>query len=94
MVTVEFALALPAIIAVTLLVAGVGGAAALQVSACDAARVSARAAAIGVEKPSFDHGIAVSVNRDGQWVDARARARLPGWLPELTCSASALREPL
>ena len=94
MVTVEFAVALPAIIAVTLLVAGVGGASAMQVATCDAARVAARSAAIGADTPGFDKGISVSVSQSDQWVRADAQADLPGWVPQLTCSATALREPL
>ncbi len=98
MVTAEFAVALPALVAVCALVAGIGQAGAAKVQACDAARAAARAVSIGEPAPrsAWSARISVATGSSGEGVTATAHAALVGpitrFTPQVTCEAWALRE--
>ncbi|MBD3689575.1 hypothetical protein H8R18_08610 [Nanchangia anserum] len=95
MVTAEIAVALPAVIAVCVLLVGLAQGGAAKIQACDAARVSVRAAAIGEAAPPPRRGVSVEVVTEGEWVSAYARSSAPllGDLGgALTCEAHALSE--
>lgn len=96
MVTAEIAVALPAVIAVCALVIGLAQAGAGTLRACDLARESARAAAIGAPPPPDRPGLTVAVTREGSWMHARAGVSVPhllaGVAAPLSCEAHALAE--
>ncbi len=105
-VTVEFALALPAVVLVLSAVLGVAGAATAQLRAQDAARAAARAAAIGSDDASIravaarlgGRGVRVEVGRDATWVEVRvstpvALGPLTSGPMRATASATAWVEP-
>jgi hypothetical protein len=78
-VTAEFAIVLPAVVAVLAVSLLVASAAIAQVRCTDAARAAARAAAIGaaegevaaVARTLAGSGAAVTVRREGEWVVVR-----------------------
>lgn len=94
--TAEFAIALPAVVLVIVLMVGFSMAGAAKVQACDAARSAARAHSIGQAAPSTDMAASVSVSTAGTWVKATARPQLSSLLSPLSatlsCSVWAMRE--
>ena len=99
MATAELALALPALVAVSAMLIAAVGITAMQVRVCEAARVAARAAALGqstsVPVTSRNSGIAVVVTQEGSWVKTNATMRPPGIFADLVtvnCKVTGINE--
>lgn len=98
-VTAETALALPAVILVLAAVLAVVAAGAAQLRASDAARVAARAAAIGEPEETVRSaalhvaglGASVRVTPDDQWTEVVVRVPVAGsWLGALAATGRAV----
>lgn len=106
MVTVELALGLLAVVVVLGLVLGVVAAGSARASLCQAVREAAREASVGGEDPGdvvarslgrgAGSGAAVSVSRQGRWVEVSGTAVVggpAGWAGmQVTCEARTLVE--
>lgn len=93
--TVEFALTIPAVIAVVALGMGSFAAGAAKVQTCAQARSAARATAIG-QPYSNTAGLSVQVKQDGDWVVAQSSTTLGGrnsWVPQIRCQVTTVKEP-
>lgn len=86
-VTAELAVALPAVVAMLLVVLGVVQAASVRWTCTDGARAGARAAALGEADPvvretaqrAAGGAASVSIVRDGNWVTVEVARPLTGW---------------
>ena len=102
-VTVELALALPAVAALAALVLALGAAALNQVRCADAARAGAREAALGSDNAGVSavarrlagEDALVVVDREGDLVTVRVerQVRLPGRVLTASAAATAACEP-
>lgn len=96
-VTAEFALVLPAVVAVLVVVLTTASAAIAQVRCADAARAGARAAAVGEPhervRAAAVHlagpGASIEVSRDGPWAVVRVDTPVQGPFPGLRAGARA-----
>ncbi len=88
-VTAEVAIVLPVVVAVLVAVVVTGGAAVTQVRCADAARVAARAAALGTDLTDVREmaravlpDASITVGQEGGWVVARVERRVAtlGWM--------------
>ena len=103
-VTAEFAICLPAVLLVVLLVLAVAGISLAQLRSADAARAGARAAALGEEDTAITQIVTqragedawVEVQRSEQWVTVRVGSSVlaGGWGSwEVVAEYSAVPEP-
>jgi len=102
-VTVELALALPAVVALAALLLSLGAAALSQMRCADAARAGAREAALGSDNAGISATVRllagqdtrVTIDRQDSWVTVRVERQvpLPGRVLTASAAATAACEP-
>lgn len=96
MVTAEFAIVLPVVLAVLALVASLGSAMITHLNVADAAREAARAIAMEADESHVRHlvrdkvdGASISIDRSGDHVSVTVSADIGGVLTPLDLTASS-----